>query len=240
MITKKENLIIFFDCYDSYFNDIKKYDCFLDNYEIKYCSFENLKKNKKTTIETIIKKVDESINCIKKEFIAIIHGQIGIWIYHHIQQFNPKMIFIIGTPFPQSLINLYLSDHPCYKSDEQSFLRQLKKMSYRFRENTNIISEKQLSIIYQEYFQNYEFYESINTQLNDYIYLRHYCKNKIKNNHHFIFGQNDQLMNIKKQIKLLKKQNANYLSIENCAYFVMFDQANICLEYIKKHLKKIN
>lgn len=239
MMTKKENLIIFFDCYNSYFNDIRKYDQFSDNYKLTYCSFDEFKKDQKITIDIVNKKIDEClrINNIKEQFIAIIHGQIGIWIYHYIQKYNPKIIFTISTPFAQSLLNPYLSDHPSYKIDEQSFKRQIKKMSFKYRNNENTIPNKDFAIIYEDYAKNYSFYESANAQLNDYIYLRHYYKTKIENNHYFIFGQNDQLMNVKKQIKILKKKNANYLIIENCSYFVMFDQSKICIEYLKEKLK---
>lgn len=241
-MTKKENLIIFFDCYNSYFNDIKKYDQFLDNYKITYCSFDEFKKDQKVTINIVNKKIDECLNLnnIKEQFIAIVHGQIGIWIYHYIQKYNPKMIFMIGVPFVQTLLNPYLSDHPSYKIDKQNFKRQIKKMSFKYRNDEKEIPNKTFSTIYNDYFENYNYYESINAQLNDFIYLRHYYKTKIENNHYFIFGKNDELMNVKKQIKLLKNQNANYLIIEDCSYFVMFDQPNICIEYLKEKLKVIN
>lgn len=241
-MTKKENLIIFFDCYNLYFNDIKKYDQFSNNYKVTYCSFEEFKKDQKITIDIVNKKIDELLekNNIKEKFIAIVHGQIGIWIYQHILKYNPKKIFLVGTPFAQSLLNPYLSDHPSYKIDEQSFERQIKKMSFKYRNNKNAISNKDFSGIYDDYSKNYSYYESFNAQLNDYIYLRHYCKTKIENNHYFIFGQNDELMNTKKQIKLLKKQNANYLMLENCSYFVLFDQSNLYIDYLKENLKITN
>lgn len=227
-----------FDEYNTLYSKLQK------KYTINIFNWNDLKSQNDINITSVTNSIldwIENQNIDLNKTLIILKGCSSLVLYNKILQLNPSAILLVSVPFAKTIINPFLSSDPSYKVLKEWYYKQLMKEYKTYKLLFPNLDDPKFLTFHNDYKKNFIFYTNYTGQLNDYLNLRNFLnfpiKPKVKTC--FFIGYFDEIINVKKQIKILDNLKLSYKIFANSSHQIEFDETNNYCDEIQNFINEI-